>query len=154
MIEHCLEHFVLGRSPKITIKDGGDSAFYDLNEMYKSQVQSKLVTSSFKVKDKDFVIHNLRVDPDYQPQHRLYFCAHKRAVHQENLSGKVPNLSETLLDEDRVPFVYTGCISGDYLDENVNPSRRVQIPKEQGLREELAWDTFLAHSSGAAGGYV
>jgi hypothetical protein len=155
MIEHCLEHFVLGQSPKITIKDDGDSAFYDLSEMYKSQVQSRLVTSSFKVNDKDFIIHNLRVDPEYQPQHRLYFCAHKRAVHQENLSGKVPNLSETLLDEDRVPFVYAGYVSGEYLDENVNPERtEFQIPKEQGLRQELAWDTLLAQSSGAASDYL
>lgn len=155
MIEHCLEHFVLDQCPRITIQDDADSAHYDLNEMYKSQVQSKLVTSAFSVKGKEFVLHNLRIDPDYQPQHRLYFCAHKRAVHQENLLGKVPNLTDTLLDEKHVPFVYAGYVSGGYLDEMVNPERtEFQIPKEQGVLQELSWDTLLAQTAGEAAGYL
>jgi hypothetical protein len=155
LIEHCLEHFVLGQCPRITIQDDADSALFDLNEMYKSQVQSKLVTSPFNVKGKEFVLHNLRIDPDYQPQHRLYFCDHKRAVHQENLVGKVPNLTDTLLDEKHAPFVYAGYVSGGYLDETVNPERtEFQIPKEQGVLQELGWDMLLAQTAGQAANYL
>ncbi len=155
MIEHCLEHFVLHQSPHITVHDDADSSIYDLNEMYESQVQSKLVTSQFTVKDKEFVLHNLRIDPEYQPQHRLYFCAHKRAVHQENLVGKVPNLANTLLDENLVPFVYAGYVSGNYLDETVNTERtEFQMPKTQDVLGDLSWDVLLTQSAGQAAAYL
>lgn len=153
MIEHCLEHFVLNQCPHITVHDEGDS--FDLNEMYRSQIQSQLVTSNFTVQDKDFVLHNLRISPDYQPQHRLYFCAHKRAVHHENLSGRVPNLVETLLDENRIPFVYAGYVSGSYLDETVNPGRtEFQIPKSQDVLQDLSWEMLVEESAGQAATYL
>jgi hypothetical protein len=155
MIEHCLEHFVLHQSPHITVHDDTDYSVFDLNEMYESQVQSKLVTSHFNVKDKEFVLHNLRIDPEYQPQHRLYFCAHKRAVHQENLVGKVANLANTLLDENLVPFVYAGYVSGDYLDETVNAERtEFQMPKTEDVLGDPSWDSLLAQSAGQAASYL
>jgi hypothetical protein len=155
MIEHCLEHFVLNQSPHITLHDEADSSILDLNEMYRSQVHSKLVTSRFTVKDKEFVLHNLRIDPDYQPQHRLYFCAHKRAVHQENLVGKVANLADTLLDDNLVPFVYAGYVSGNYLDDTVNTERtEFQMPKAQDVLQDISWDMLLTESAGQAAAYL
>jgi hypothetical protein len=98
---------------------------------------------------------NLRIDPEYQPQHRLYFCAHKRTVHQENLVGKVANLANTLLDENLVPFVYAGYVSGDYLDETVNAERtEFQMPKTEDVLGDPSWDSLLAQSAGQAASYL
>jgi hypothetical protein len=132
-----------------------DLSTYDLYEIYRAQVQSRLVTASFTATGKEFTLHHLKVDPDYQNQHRLYFCANKRAVHHENLQGKVPNLPGTLVDEGRAPFVYAGYVSGDYLDETVNTERtEFQIPREDGLVEELGWETLLAKAAEEATTYL
>ncbi len=90
MVEHCLEHFVLGICPTIVLHDEPDATTYDLNDMYRSQVRDRLDTSSFTARGKVFTLHHLKVDPDYQPQHRLYFCAHKRVVRHETPARESP----------------------------------------------------------------
>jgi hypothetical protein len=155
MVEHCLEHFVLGICPTIVLHDEPDGTTHHLNEMYRSQVQNRLVTTLFKAKGKDFTLHHLKVGPDYQPQHRLYFCAHKRVVRHESLQGKVANLTGALLDDGNVRFVYAGYVSGEYLDDAVNNERtEFLLPKEDGLAQELGWDTLLATAAGEAGKYL
>jgi hypothetical protein len=155
MVEHCLEHFVLGNCPEIVIHDEPDATTYHLNEMYRLQVQDRLVTTAFTVKGKELTLHHLKVGPDYQSQHRLYFCAHRRVVRHEALQGKVPNLTGTPLFENNVRFVYAGYVSGGYLDDAVNNERtEFLMPKEDGLAQELGWDTLLGSSAEQAARFL
>jgi hypothetical protein len=68
--------------------------------------------------------------------HRLNFCAHKRTVKTEHLGTKIPNLMPSLKDPGKGerPFVYSGYVSGPYLDQTVSARRTGFDVIEDGLR--------------------
>ena len=124
VIEHCLEYFVLGDCPRITLHDVNEMEVLDLNRVFDEEIRPRISSQAFLVKEQPFTVTHLRVATGYETQHRLHFCAHKRAVLTESLAGKVPNLSPALREdgEDR-PFVYVGYVSGAYLDDSVTADR-------------------------------
>ncbi len=124
IIDHYLEYFVLGSAPEIVLHDVDDLEVLNLNRMFAEEIQPHTTTEAFKVRDKELSVIHLRVPPEYEDQHRIYFCAHRRAVLSEPLLHKIPNLAHVLHDPlDQRAFVYIGYVSGAYLDETVTPER-------------------------------
>jgi len=155
IVEHCLEHFVLGLAPAIYLHDSDSEEVHDLNDMFEAEVKVTTTLEKFKAGGRDFQLHNLRVSPSYQTSHRLHFCANNRAVISENLAGKLPNLLGSLRGDDGRPFMYAGYVSGAYLDECVNSERTdFVMPDDDAAVHGPGWSTLLKNSVEAATSFV
>jgi len=155
IVEHCLEHFVLGLAPAIYLHDSGSEVVHDLNEMFEAEVKVTTTVGKFKAGGRDFQVHNLRVSPGYQGTHRLHLCAHNRAVVSENLAGKIPNLVGSLRGTDNRPFMYAGYVSGAYLDECVNSERTdFVMPDDDSAVHGPGWSTLLKRAIEEAADFV
>jgi len=155
IVEHCLEHFVLGLAPQMTLIDNETAEKIDIGELYragvKAQAQSKLV----EVGGHKFNLHNLRVRLTQDNAHRLYFCANKRAVVSEKLDGHVANIMGSLRDEEGKAFFYAGYVSGEYLDEMVNTERTgFALPAEDSIFGELTWQNLVNQSAMCASEFL
>lgn len=144
IVEHCVEHFVLGLAPAIVVHDDDTDEDINLNELFAADVSLTSGSSNFTVNGRKFYIHNLRVSPSYQSSHRLHFCAHNRAVLPEALLGRVPNVVGTLEGEDGRHFMYAGYVSGQYLDEYVNSERTdFTMPDQDSVVGEPCWTSIV-----------
>jgi hypothetical protein len=155
IVEHCLEHFVLGSAPTIYVNDGDAEEIHNLDQLFEQHVKVTSSVGEFKAGGRHFNIHNLRVSPGYQNSHRLHFCANNRAVISENLAGKIPNLAGSLREESGRPFMYAGYVSGQHLDDSVNSERTdFVMPDEDSLLGEPGWLTVLQRSINSAATFV
>jgi hypothetical protein len=55
-------------------------------------------------------------------KHTLHFCAHKREVFGDNLANTIKELTGKLSNDDG-EFIYSGYITGKFLDDNINSER-------------------------------
>jgi hypothetical protein len=158
IIDHHLEYFVLGRIPQIVLHDVNDIEVLNLNQMFAEEIQPHTSTHTFKVREREFSVIHVRVPPEYENQHRICFCAHRRAVLWEPLSHKIPNLARILHDaDDQRPFVYIGYISGPYLDETVTPERTSFYAHENtrlNFAEDVAWTNLTTAAVQEAGRFL
>lgn len=153
IVEHCLQYFVLGISPKISVHDADYGVVHDLDQIYAEEVSPNKTSVDFSAGACTLTIHNLRVNPKIQPRHRLHFCAGNRAVVSENLSGKIPNLFGPLQDETG-QFMYAGYVSGEYLDTSVNSERTAfAIPAEDSMLEP-GWETLVQKTTEQAKSFI
>jgi anti-sigma regulatory factor (Ser/Thr protein kinase) len=144
IVEHCLEHFVLGSAPEIFVHDSDSPEVHSLYELFEEQIKVTSTVSSFQVGGRHFNLHNLRVSPSYQNTHKLHFCANNRSVTTENLTGRIPNLVGSLKDEQSRPFMYAGYVSGQYLNDAVNSERTdFVVPDEDSVAGPPGWNSIL-----------
>lgn len=122
IIEHCLEYFVLGSVPPIIVHEDRDLETHNLQHIFDNEIQPHSKIDDFTIRERPFRATHLLVGTAYESQHRIYYCAHKRAVHTEALAGKLPDLPSTLKTDER-SYVYAGYIAGEFLDETVTPER-------------------------------
>ena len=125
IIEHCLEYFVLGNVPRIIVHEDRDLEIHDLSHIFATEIQPSAKADDFSVRNRAFRATHLLVGTTYESQHRIHYCAHKRAVWTEALAGKLPDLPPTLRspEDGKASVVYAGYIAGDFLDETVTPER-------------------------------
>lgn len=155
IVEHCLEHFVLGTAPTVYVHDSDSEEVHDLDHLFEQQVKVTSSVVHFKAGEREFNIHHLRVGPGYQNAHRLHFCANNRAVVSENLAGRIPNLAGSLREDTGRPFMYAGYISGQYLDDSVNSERTdFVMPDQDSLVSGPGWLTVLQRSVDSASSFV
>lgn len=122
IIEHCLEYFVLGTVPRIVVHEDRDAEAHDLTHMFGTEIKPSAKTDDFTVRDRPFRATHMLVGTAYESTHRLHYCAHKRAVWTESLTGRLPDLPSTLREDGRAA-VYAGYIASGFLDETVTPER-------------------------------
>lgn len=135
--------------------DDEDQEKIILMDLFKAQVEAQGASVPIDVSGRGFQIHHLRVRPTYGEGHRLYFCADKRLVTSEKLEGKLPNLESSIKDAEGKPFVYSGYVSGDFLDETVNPERtEFVMPDENTAFGDPTWNGLLARVSQEAKTYL
>jgi hypothetical protein len=84
---------------------------------------SKIVRQEFTIKDKPFQLLHIRLYSTHMNEHRLYLCAHGRAVVREKLVGRIPNLARHLKDNDGAEFIYEAYVNSPILDSAVNSDR-------------------------------
>jgi hypothetical protein len=121
IIDHCLTFFISGIAPKMLVHDSAD--VIDLNELFRRRIYSKAQSNRFRIKNQDFDITNLKLYSPAETRHLVHFCAHKREVLEENLSGAIADLKQKLKDEEEKSFVISSFVSGKFLDESVNLER-------------------------------
>ena len=121
MIEHCLSFFLRPECPRVLLTDGETSI--NLNEEFNRYVKEHSVTEQFEIKGKQFNILHLKVQSAEGRGHGIHYCANKRDVTFELLRSKIPNLSKKIKEDDGKSYWYLGYVSGDYLDQCVNPER-------------------------------
>jgi hypothetical protein len=154
IVEHCLEHFVLGLAPKIVLEDEDSNEKINLNDIFAADVQLSASAVGFVAGNQEFTIHHLRVSPSYENAHRLHFCANNRSVLSDNLTGKIPNLAGILTEQNK-PFLYAGYVSSKYLDDIVNSERTdFAVTDQDSLLGEPGWVTIEKKSSEQAARFV
>lgn len=144
ILEHCLEHFVLGLAPEIYVHDEVAPEVIELTELFESDVTYTSGARQFTVRGQTLYIHNLQVRPSQQNSHKLFFCANQRSVQSEMLTGRVPNLAGKLEDADHRPFFYAGYVHGEYLDKNATGERvAFSLPENNNVLNLPTWEEVL-----------
>jgi hypothetical protein len=158
IVEHCLEYFALDACPRITLIDPDAEEKIELKQFYAEVMRVQSESRQFTIKGNDFRVNHVLINSGHDGQHRIFFCAHHRAVRSEPLSNKVPDLISPLRDrEDGRSIVYSGYLSGDYLDKAVNAERtsfHVLDHLELNMPEELSWDELVRGMVAKAGEFL
>jgi len=121
IIEHCLIYFLLGKCPKIILRDSlGESI--NLTSLYESIIRDSLHQDHFELDGNEFIIYHVRM-PEGASAHELHFCANDREVRSIRLDKFFPNLQRKIADDTETGFFYCGYLTGEYLNNKVNNSR-------------------------------
>lgn len=148
IVEHFLELFILKKCPKLVLVDDVEKTRIDLNRRFTSEMKLGSKTQKFSIRGLDFRLSHVRLAAAHAQQHTLNFCAHGRTVRSESLAKLLPYLERTIPGEaDEPPFVYSGYVSGKFLDESVMSERtQFDIAEERAELEfpdELSWPELM-----------
>jgi hypothetical protein len=152
ILEHCLPFFFNPACPIIAVTDDDSPTKIVLNDLYRETVGSAREPKDFKVGEHIFKINHLRSNKSSQ-RHSLHLCAHGRSVIRKNLADEIPNLGSRIpTEKGDSGWVYSGYVSGDYLDKMVNPERTdFRFPKDDGLLpDDITEDKFISAAVGEA----
>jgi len=120
IMNHCFAYLALDTCPIINISDEDDSIC--INTLFIENIKGEIEIRTFEIKGYNFSIINAKNYAASNDKHILHFCAHKREVNGTNLISYIKALNGKLHNDDG-EFVYTGYITGDLLDENINSVR-------------------------------
>lgn len=150
IVQHFLELFILKKCPKsMFLVDDVEKTKIDLNRRFSSEMKLDSKTQSFQIRGHKFRIIHVRLAAAHAQHHTLNFCAHGRSVRTESLEKLLPYLDPKIPDQSGdTHFVYSGYVSGDYLDETVISERTqfdiaeetpdLEFPDELSLAELIA----------------
>lgn len=121
LFEHCLWYFVReGGASNIVVEDGDERI--KLEDVYEEHMVSSAETESITIIGKEFDLTHIKMRAHSSQSHIIAFCAAKRPVKEENLTGKIPGLYGKLSDEVG-EFVYACYVTSSFLDETVRSER-------------------------------
>jgi hypothetical protein len=130
IIEHSLVYFVRPDCPHVVLRDADTKETLDVNGLFHDEVSANTDERGFVIKGKDFSVRTFRLYQTRETKHRLHLCAQTREVTSESLGSLISDLQRKLTD-DEGSFVVAAYVSGEVLDENVNPERtEFALPKE------------------------
>lgn len=119
------EHFILllmrPNGPKIELRDG--RTVISINQVFEETFKAFSSEHHFNVRDQAFSIIGFRLNEPRSSRHRIIYCADERAVTDEKLDRYIPNMAGRLHDEQGNSFVYLAIVTGEYLNDHVNPAR-------------------------------
>ena len=160
IVEHFLELFTLGKCPKVMfLVDDVEQNRIDLNRRFSKEMRLGSKTQQFQIRGEKFKITHVRLAAAHAQSHMLNFCAHGRVVRSEPLSKLLPYLEPSIPDSDNGrPFVYSGYVAGDFLDQNVMSERtHFDISEEESPLEypdDLSWSELIAASVPKSKGFL
>jgi hypothetical protein len=137
IIEEFLEYFIGSTPPHIVLRDGPTGETLSLDDFFDEQMASKISKQGLTIKGREFEVLHVRLYSTHISEHRLYLCAHGRAVLSEKLAGRIPNLARHLEDERGSEFTYAAYVNSVVLDEAVNPDRTAFNLPEEGTDLQL-----------------
>lgn len=143
VLEHCLQYFLYDGCPTITVSDDDSPEKVVVNDFYSETIGKSRTTKAFAIGTQNFRIDHLRSNGHGPQEHSMHFCAHKRSVVRKRLGKEIPNLGSKLAGENGDGIVYTGYLSGEFLDQTVNPERTgFRFPEEDDtlFKENLTED--------------
>lgn len=121
ILEHCLWYFVReGGAPRMAVVDGPETI--DLRDVLADYTLSPVERETILVKARTFDLIHLRLKTTAKNAPYLSWCAARRVVVEENLSGKVPGLHGKLRDA-QSEFMYACFLTSQYLSDNVRAER-------------------------------
>jgi hypothetical protein len=159
IVEHFLGIFLLDGCPKIMLHDAYEQTDVNLKEMFAREMRLDVTHQDFQIKKQSLRITHVRLIPPQDIGHSLCLCAVSRTVKVESLPKLVSNLESQLTDpEDNRRFLYVGCVSGKFLDSNVNQERnRFDIPDHDNdglFPDELTLQDIVQVASEKAQAYL
>ena len=126
IMQHCLVYLLSEKCPHVVLRDG--DTVLDINCRLSNLLESKSETSTFIIKDKNFSLLHIKMrmlsssQSSKSSSSKLLLCANNRSVEEKKLNNTVLNGLDSWLKQ-KHGFTYTGVLTGDYLDENVDSTR-------------------------------
>ncbi|MFD2257705.1 ATP-binding protein [Luteolibacter algae] len=121
IVEHCLWYFLRpGGAPDIRVEDEDES--FLISENFEDLLVDTPTPETIKVKGQEFDLVHVKRTTATNTGHSLVFCADKRVVDEEKISGKVPGLHGKIHEGDQSYF-YSCYVSSKFLDANVRSER-------------------------------
>lgn len=157
LIEHCLEYYLLGAVPRITIEDPSNKQAIDLKQIFEQEVQPATRRRVFHVGKHEFSLDDVLIRGTSDTQHRLHFCAHSRVVESVSLAGRVSHLDTALKDDAGEPVFYHGYVTGQILDESVDAARTgfdLDRDGELTFRDDVSWEDVTSAALKAVKEYL
>ena len=121
IIGHFLPIFAGDKSPKIAVEDG---AVIDVREEFKSKiVESSEIMIDVEIEGEKhpIIVRHMKCLKDIRPRgsnhNWMCFCANDRGVKEYGIDDQIGLKG---LDNE---MIYVGTVTGDYLDQHVNPQR-------------------------------
>ena len=124
IVEHCLEFYLLGIVPQITLFDPVYDEEHELNNIFQNEFEpDSSSTRNFSIDSNQFHITDILLNASLDAQHELKFCAHNRVVKSLPLIRRVPHLNGSIANDAGRSVVYQCYIKGDFLDSRVDAER-------------------------------
>ena len=124
IVEHCLEFYLLGIVPQITLFDPVYGEEHELNNIFQNEFEpDSSSTRNFSIDSNQFHITDILLNASLDAQHELKFCAHNRVVKSLPLIGRIPHLNGSIANDVGRSVVYQCYIKGDFLDSRVDAER-------------------------------
>jgi hypothetical protein len=146
ILEHCIKMFVLGKMPRILLIDEDAQGPIDLNSLFENEYHQQTEQRTFSVDDQDFKITDVLLKSTKDMSNQLHFIGSDRVVESIPLESKIPHLHGPFEQVPGVPALYSGFVSGDFLDKRVNTERgSFNIDREDDLQFEggPTWEKIL-----------
>jgi hypothetical protein len=132
IVEEFLDYFIGPDIPLIILRDGLTGETITLGDFFEEQMASKITKEEFTIKGGRFEVLHVRLYSTHINEHRLYLCAHGRAVLREKLAGRIPNLAHHLRDGADAEFIYEAYVNSPVLDGAVNSDRTsFNLPEDE-----------------------
>ena len=122
LVEHCLQRYVLGAMPHVTIYDPTRKDRVDLTTLYQNEFHPQSHERSFSVEGETFHVIDILLRST-TADHRVHFCAHQRVVRSKALKESIPFTELPFADDAGNQVVYWGCVTGKLLDDRVDAER-------------------------------
>ena len=156
IIEHCVQHFVLGTAPRIVISDQASEKDLDLATIYREEYRPESGSRDFQVGGEKFSITHVLLKSSSDSKHAVHLCAHKRVVESVPLSGQLPHLRGALEHDDEL-VMYSGFVQSSFLDEHVDAQRSsfsIDGAGQLSLVGGPTWEQLLNSTIGLARDYL
>jgi hypothetical protein len=131
IVEEFLDYFLGSNCPVITLREQEAAEVVSLDAVYDRMVQIQSSQRRIMIKEKEFDLSHVRLYSSHIGEHRIYFCAHGRAVVRERLGG-IPNLAKRFVDDNGNEFVYAVYVNSTVLNDAVNADRTGFTISEEG----------------------
>ena len=112
IVEEFLEYFVRPTPPVIVLRTALPGKPFYSTVFSKTKWPRKLPRRTSRSEaGRLFEILQVRLYSTHINEHRLYLCAHGRAVVSEKLAGRIPNLVRHLQDDKQEEFIYAAYVN-------------------------------------------
>ncbi len=122
IVEEFLDYFLGPSCPTIFLTDQATGDTLSLNDFYDRVMGVQSDLKRVPIQGSQFDVVHVRLYSNHVSEHRLYLCAHNRAVTRDKVTG-IPNIARRLTDEEGKEFVYAVYVNSRLLDEAVNADR-------------------------------
>jgi hypothetical protein len=120
IVYHFQLYFIQDTAPKIVLENQ-NNVFVDLKTIFNTEFKTEILNKEFEVAG--FSLNLYLTKSEKAQSHRLYYCAHNRAVKSEGLSSRIVDLGKYSIKSDDGNFYYQAFVVGKVLDEHVDQER-------------------------------
>lgn len=141
ILNHCFTYYVLGKAPKIIVRDEFGSV--DIDELYRQNIGGNTKIVDVDLKGIPFQVVHAKNYMNAKEKHTMNLCANNWVVQPVSLSKILGNVSAKLEDS-KGEFVYNGYIMSKLLDTHVNRERtKIDLPEQPNLVEPIGSDDIV-----------
>jgi hypothetical protein len=147
IVDHCVEFLAMPKAARITLREANGADEINLNDLFNNDLKLSSETTKFRFKGKDFRLNHIFMRKTYDAAHHLHICAHDRPAKSEPIADHLSNLPKSLNDAATgKPMVYTGYLSGKYLNDCVTAERTDFHKASSGdlpFDGDISWDEMV-----------